>query len=335
MRRSLRSSLTYSNVVSTICLFILLGGVAYAAVELPAGSVGSKQLKNGAVTLKKIAKKAQSQLKGSPGPPSAIGPVGPPGSPGKAGATGPKGAAGSAGTTVDALFGSGSDGDGALSGSTFLTRDTYYDDLTLAPGTTLSTNGYRLFVAGTLTMGNGSNINRDGLDDVSGCDGDALPPHTLGGSGGGGCNGPGDNTFNSLGGDGGDGGAGGEGEAAPPAPDVGGQQIFESATQALTGRTLDGTLVQGGAGASGPSPSAPNGGGGGGVVVIAARSVTVSGSASITALGGEGLGGGGGGVVVVVSAVSQPVGLTLSAAGGSSGGGPSSDGQPGFAEWLN
>ena len=51
----LREKLTYANVVSTLCLFLLLGGGAYAATKLPKNSVGSKQLKNGAVTGQKVA----------------------------------------------------------------------------------------------------------------------------------------------------------------------------------------------------------------------------------------------------------------------------------------
>jgi hypothetical protein len=50
-----RSRLTYSNVVSTLCLFILLGGGAYAATKLPKNSVGTKQLKNNAVRGSKVA----------------------------------------------------------------------------------------------------------------------------------------------------------------------------------------------------------------------------------------------------------------------------------------
>jgi hypothetical protein len=48
------SHLTYANVVSTICLFLLLGGVAWAATALPKNSVGTPQLKNGAVTGAKV-----------------------------------------------------------------------------------------------------------------------------------------------------------------------------------------------------------------------------------------------------------------------------------------
>jgi hypothetical protein len=43
-------------VVSTIALIVALGGTSYAAMTLPLNSVGTKQLKNGAVTTKKLAK---------------------------------------------------------------------------------------------------------------------------------------------------------------------------------------------------------------------------------------------------------------------------------------
>jgi hypothetical protein len=52
--KSARRHLSYANVISTVCLFILLGGGAYAAVRLPAKSVGTAQLKAGAVTGAKI-----------------------------------------------------------------------------------------------------------------------------------------------------------------------------------------------------------------------------------------------------------------------------------------
>ena len=46
--------LTYANVVSTACLFILLGGGAYAATHLGRNSVGSKQIRRNAVTSPKV-----------------------------------------------------------------------------------------------------------------------------------------------------------------------------------------------------------------------------------------------------------------------------------------
>jgi hypothetical protein len=54
--KTLRSKLTYANVISTVALFLVIsGGAAYAA-SLGKNSVGTKQIKNGAVTGNKIKK---------------------------------------------------------------------------------------------------------------------------------------------------------------------------------------------------------------------------------------------------------------------------------------
>jgi hypothetical protein len=47
-----------SNIVGYIALFVALGGTSYAAIAIPAGSVGTRQLRNGAVTKSKLAKQA-------------------------------------------------------------------------------------------------------------------------------------------------------------------------------------------------------------------------------------------------------------------------------------
>ena len=55
----LRKRLTYANVVSTLCLFLLLGGgAAFAATKLGKNSVGTRQLKASSVTEAKIRKEA-------------------------------------------------------------------------------------------------------------------------------------------------------------------------------------------------------------------------------------------------------------------------------------
>ncbi len=55
MKKTLRGRLSYSNVTSTLCLFLLLGGgTAYAASHLGKNSVGTKQLKKHSVTAAKI-----------------------------------------------------------------------------------------------------------------------------------------------------------------------------------------------------------------------------------------------------------------------------------------
>jgi hypothetical protein len=63
MRPGLRPRLTYANVTATLALFVALGGGAYAAAALPAHSVGSKQLKKGAVVAAKIKNNAVDRSK--------------------------------------------------------------------------------------------------------------------------------------------------------------------------------------------------------------------------------------------------------------------------------
>jgi hypothetical protein len=63
-RTKLRGKLTYANVVSTLCLFLLLsGGAAYAAGHLGKNAVGTKQLKKSSVTTAKIKKQAVTAAK--------------------------------------------------------------------------------------------------------------------------------------------------------------------------------------------------------------------------------------------------------------------------------
>jgi hypothetical protein len=62
--KQLRRHLTYSNVVATLCLFLLLtGATAFAATQLGKNSVGTKQLKKNAVTAAKIKKGAVTGAK--------------------------------------------------------------------------------------------------------------------------------------------------------------------------------------------------------------------------------------------------------------------------------
>ena len=103
----LRRHLTYANVAASLALFLALGGAAYAATQLPKNSVGTKQLRNGAVTAGKIARQTRQQLQGARGPQGAQGPQG---KTGPKGATGAKGAAGAAGAKGAA----GADGTGPV-----------------------------------------------------------------------------------------------------------------------------------------------------------------------------------------------------------------------------
>ena len=55
---NLRPHVTYANVVSTLCLFIVLGGSSYAAVALKKDAVRSKHIKNGQVKRPDVARSA-------------------------------------------------------------------------------------------------------------------------------------------------------------------------------------------------------------------------------------------------------------------------------------
>ena len=95
----MKPRLTYANVMSTIAVFIALGGTSYAVTQLPRNSVGSAQIRSGAVgsselgrnavtsrairdrslTVRDIAPSSRESLRG------AEGPAGPPGDQGPAG----------------------------------------------------------------------------------------------------------------------------------------------------------------------------------------------------------------------------------------------------------
>lgn len=101
----LRSRLTYANVMATIAVFLALGGGAYAAIKLPANSVGTRQLQKNSVTGAKVKNGSLTAadivgglLRGPAGSAGAGGPAGPRGADGAPGTTGPPGAKGSDGT---------------------------------------------------------------------------------------------------------------------------------------------------------------------------------------------------------------------------------------------
>ena len=75
----MRKRITYPNVMATIAVFLVLGGGAYAATQLPKNSVGSRQLKNGSITPAKLNAATRAALKGPPGPAGAAGAPGAPG----------------------------------------------------------------------------------------------------------------------------------------------------------------------------------------------------------------------------------------------------------------
>src|ERR1700761_6713366 len=97
----IRGTFGYADVVSTIFLVLLLGGgTAYAATRfLPANSVGSAQLKKGAVTPAKLSPAAKAAMTGATGPQGPKGEPGPRGEVGLRGESGSRGEAGQKGDT--------------------------------------------------------------------------------------------------------------------------------------------------------------------------------------------------------------------------------------------
>jgi hypothetical protein len=89
--------LTFANVTSVVALFVALGGASYAAVTLPANSVGSTQIKDRSITIRKVTRKAIASLQGTSGLP---GPQGPQGMQGLQGPRGLKGDPGPSGNAV-------------------------------------------------------------------------------------------------------------------------------------------------------------------------------------------------------------------------------------------
>lgn len=115
-------------LVACAALFTSLAGGAYAAIVLPANSVGAKQLRRGAVTGKKLAKGAVSSKNVKKGsllssdfrtgqlPRGSTGPAGPQGAMGATGPQGPKGDQGPAGPS-DVIYANQST---SASGSSFV-----------------------------------------------------------------------------------------------------------------------------------------------------------------------------------------------------------------------
>ena len=96
------------NAVAYLALFVALGGSSYAAIRLPANSVGSTQIKTGAVRssdVKNFSLLAADFKSGQlpAGQRGAPGDTGPKGDPGAAGQAGSNGQPGAAGPLLDAL----------------------------------------------------------------------------------------------------------------------------------------------------------------------------------------------------------------------------------------
>lgn len=96
MRHLLRYRPSPAMVVACLALAVALGGTSYAAINLPANSVGTKHIRDNAVTSSKVKNRSLLAVDFKSGqlPRGSVGPAGPAGPPGPTGATGATGPAG-------------------------------------------------------------------------------------------------------------------------------------------------------------------------------------------------------------------------------------------------
>lgn len=281
------------------------------------------------------------------------GPAGATGSAGAAGAAGATGATGAAGSTY--LFGTGLDGDVTISaGTTTLIRDMHYNNLTITGGI-LDTNGFRVFVAGTLDVSsastqkgsitvsvgnqtaNASAIAAAGGVAVNPASGPGTLP-TAASPGSGKSSGTNSSTAGqsassasiAAGGRGGSGGTGGakgggsalaNGAAKPAAPTFSAQGIYTN-FPAILGGSLSTWLVHGSIGGSGQGDSVNAGGGSGapgsrgGIIWLAANIINRGASTHAS----------------VIYAPGQAAGAGAAGTAGTAGGGAGSGG--GGGGWI-
>jgi hypothetical protein len=282
--------------------------------------------------------------------------------------------------TFAGVFGDGSDGNlilDATNPATGMTRasnvyrmdrDIYANDLTMSSTAVLWTNGFRLFVRGTLTIPAANIITNFGFNAVGTTHGAGASEGSVGGGEAGGDGGAGSSngtagnlTTQSLGGSGGDGGdgfdsgtntGGAGGTATAPAAARGGyKNLVTMQTGTIMGLVASAsvtTALKGGAGgggaggatSGGDQSNGGGGGGGGGVVLICAAYVSHDGS--IEAKGGNGGdavtiagagdsagGGGGGGGGLILLFDGQRTGSGTFSVDGGDGGAPDSAGEAG------
>ena len=211
-------------------------------------------------------------------------------------------------------WGDCSDGNATISsGTTTLTRDMFYNSLTLSGTGVLNTAGYRVYVCSTLDISAAQSgaIIRNGNNGSGLTAGAALTTNYLGGSGAGGAGGNGGvGSAGSAGGNGGgvtnvagssgDGNAGGAGASnafsGVPYPTL--PAGLSIANSGVINYPTGGAGGGGGGGATSGGAGAGGGGGGsgGGVMVIAANTIargTNSNTSIIQVKGGNGAAGGG------------------------------------------
>lgn len=196
----------------------------------------------------------------------------------------------------DEIYGSGADGNVTLNSNTTLTRDMYYNNLTIKDGVHLNTNGYRVFVRNSLAFSNfesQQSFNSIGLKNGS----SAVGSISSGGIG---------SVTNSLG------GASASYTATLPVP----QNYYSLARNAVLGYTLNASqttplVLKGGAG--------DNTNYGGGIVIVVARKVSGYGTLYATGYFNGSSYTTGGGVIVFISQSARSSSLVTNVSGYSSG----------------
>lgn len=250
---------------------------------------------------------------------------------------------------VPNLFGDGSDSDATITGTTTLTEDMFYRNLTIAGGGVLVTSGFRVFVSGVLLnlgtiRNNGSGAS--GATAGSSVNSDMYGNGTLGGAGrstaGVGNSSAlaaaatGVSATGHQAGSGGSGGTNAGGSGGSPQTDFDLRNYIRNAIEifspTFTWQGTKYTINAGGSGGGGGNDTGAGtvsggGGGGGGVILISAK-ILNNGSGTIEAKGGAGGaasgagnaggGGGGGGGSILLCGIEINQG-TLTASGGAGG----------------
>lgn len=240
---------------------------------------------------------------------------------------------GGGGSYSQGWYGTAIDGDATIgAGTTTLTKDMFYDNLTVQNGAIVETDGFVIYAKTSITIDAGGTIRNNGVTATTNAGAAAASSTGQLGTGGAGGNGggagagstggavsgttpPGSAVNTTRGGAGGAGSAGAGGVAGATSAYAEALGRMGIAPTYLMSRALEGSNPircgsgGGGGGGSGVAASGGGGGGGGGTVVLASPTITNNGV--IEARGGNGApgqigdagggGGGGGGCVWIVT----------------------------------
>ena len=232
------------------------------------------------------------------------------------------------------FYGDASDGNVTISTSVSLTRDMSYNNLTIAAGAAITTNGFRIYVKGTLDLSaapSGSFLANGGGGGIPTAGTTAKSTQNIAGgsAGAGGSSSAGSNGTSQTG----FGGGGGSGASNSFAGGTGGAMTRTSWVGPLAGWDIGYThatstktaMAGGGGGGGGADAGGGNGGGGGGgggTIVIVANTIARGSNVNTSifqAKGGNGAstsgaggGGGGGGFIFII--VGSLTGSTISSA---------------------